>query len=120
MRDTVVEEACSKEANWDEVTSKTRKKCVSNTASDLWFAARALGRVVRGSCEQRRLACTKRGCRGRKDADGVRRGWQGRESREAGVHCDREQGRAAGEALDLHKWRAGASRRLGRAGPTTT
>ena len=44
----------------------------------------------------------KRGCRGRNDAAGVRRGWQGRESREAGVHC-REQGRAAGEALDLHK-----------------
>ena len=51
----------------------------------------------------------KRGSRGRKDAAGVRRGWQGRESRaEAGVHCS-EQGRAAGEALDLHKWRLGDS-----------
>ena len=58
------------------------KRRVSNAASDLQFAAGALGRVVRSSCE-RRLTCK----RGRRGAAGVRRRWQGYETREAGVQC---------------------------------
>ena len=87
MRDTVVEEACNKEADWDEVASKTRKKCVSNAASDLWFATRALGRVVRGSCEQRRLACEERQQRSKGCCRGAQAAGDGRAASLARLEC---------------------------------
>ena len=72
------------------------KRRVSNAASDLQFAAGALGRVVRSSCE-RRLTCDEevggalQGCAG-----------GGRATRLARLECNagREQGHAAGGALD--------------------
>ena len=69
---------------------------VSNAASDLQFVAGALGRVVRSSCE-RRLTCDEevggalQGCAG-----------GGMATRLARLECNagREQGHAAGDALD--------------------